>query len=334
MSTFDAPRLCVVIPTYRRRSAVERALQALSRQTLPLRLFEVVVAIDGSDDGTWDFLINFQPPYRLRFAWQHNRGRAAACNLGASMASAELLLFLDDDMAPSPQCLEAHLRAHDSEAFLGIIGAAPIIVERGMPPAAKYMADKFNKHLERLASETQVLSLRGFYTGNFSIRRRDFQSIGGFDEDFSVYGNEDLELSIRLRRAGIRIAYNPQAIAWQHHTKRFAQIARDTINKGRTAVLLASKHPSALIDLQLSKYTSTSLKWRLARSGLLRISDRWSGSQQFVIRLIEQLEWVFARLPHSVYRLALDYFYWVGALDMLRENRARGHGLTILPTSR
>jgi cellulose synthase/poly-beta-1,6-N-acetylglucosamine synthase-like glycosyltransferase len=246
------------------------------------------------------------------------------------MTSAELLLFLDDDMAPAPQCIEAHLRAHDHDPRFGIVGAAPIVLESGMPPAAMYMADKFNTHLERLAEAGHVFSLRDFYTGNFSISRRDFESVGGFDEDFSVYGNEDLELSIRLRRAGIRITYGPEAIAWQHHTKPIAQLALDTINKGRTAVLLTSKHPSALKELKLGTYNSASLKWRLARAGLLRMSARWTGLPRLMIRLVERSERLFARLPHGVYRLVLDYFYWLGALDMLRDDRDRRRGLTAL----
>src|SRR4051812_8618211 len=45
-------RISVVIPTYQRRASVQRALRALSRQTLQPEYYEVIVAIDGSTDGT------------------------------------------------------------------------------------------------------------------------------------------------------------------------------------------------------------------------------------------------------------------------------------------
>jgi hypothetical protein len=53
--------------------------------------------------------------------------------------------------------------------------------------------------------------------------------------------------------------------------------------------------------------------------------------RRLVIRAVEHSEGRFAPLPHSVYRLVLDYFYWVGALDMLRENRGRRRIATALP---
>src|SRR5262249_49210070 len=151
------------------------------------------------------------------------------------------------------------------------------------PPATKYMGAKFNRHLGRLASVGHKFALRDFYSGHFSIPRAPFLRVGGFDEDFKVYGNEDLELYIRLTRAGIHIIYNPEVVAWQHHTKSFAELARDNIAKGRTAVLLAGKHPEALPELQLGAYRSASLKWRLLRSGLLRLGVAWSGAPSALI---------------------------------------------------
>jgi GT2 family glycosyltransferase len=241
-------------------------------------------------------------------------------------------VLLDDDMEPTPRCLEAHLRAHEFDSHLGVIGAAPVAVDCRAPPATKYMAAKFNRHLERLASIDHSFSLRDFYSGNFSIPRALLLGLGGFDEDFKVYGNEDLELYIRLTRARIRIIYNPEAVAWQHHTKSFAELARDNIAKGRTAVLLAGKHPMALPELQLSAYRSASLKWRLLRLGLLRLSVAWSGAPSALIRSVEQLERLHPPFLGKVYRLALDYFYWTGVLATLRENRRLGRGLTALPS--
>jgi GT2 family glycosyltransferase len=46
------PTLSVVIPTYRRRDSVARVLDALTRQTVPPEEFELIVSIDGSEDGT------------------------------------------------------------------------------------------------------------------------------------------------------------------------------------------------------------------------------------------------------------------------------------------
>jgi GT2 family glycosyltransferase len=328
------PRVSVVMPTYGRRASVERALRALSRQTLHPDQYEVIVSVDGSDDGTREMLAQFRAPYRLRFLWQPNRGRAAACNAGIRLADADLIVLLDDDMEPTAQFLAAHLRIHMTDSSLGVMGAAPIAVDSASPPITQYVAAHFNHHLERLACSDHQFVLRDFYSGNFSIARDMLLAVGAFDEEFTVYGNEDLELSIRLARAGVRLTYNPDAVARQHHTKSFAQLAHDSICRGHTAVLLASKHPTALPDLQLGAYHQASLKWRLLRSGMLRLHALWRGAPGALIGLVEQVERSHPPFLNTLYRLALDYFYWVGVGAALRENQRTGRGLIALPESR
>src|SRR5436853_7654392 len=100
--------LSVVVPTYARAGAVRRLLDALSQQTLDPRRFEVIIAVDGSRDGTLELVAGYDAPHELLSVWQENSGRAAACNLAIGRASAPIVLILDDDMEPSPECLVAH----------------------------------------------------------------------------------------------------------------------------------------------------------------------------------------------------------------------------------
>src|SRR5512143_3855831 len=322
------PHLSVVIPTYNRRASLERALCALARQTLAPETFEVIVAIDGSQDGTREMVAAFAAPYRLSSVWQFNRGRATACNSGIRLAEGEVLVILDDDMEPAPDCLENHRLAHPIDSRLGVMGAVPMRCEATDPPVAAFIADKFNRHLAHLARSDRPLTLRDFYSGHFSIRRDVLLEAGLFDEAFRIYGNEDLELSLRLTKAGVTLVYIPQALAYQHYSKDFAALARDTIAKGRTAVLLASKHPDALPALQLSAYDQGSWRWRSARGVLLALSQLWTALPEKVIAIVRWLERRRAAHLHLTYRFVLDYLYWLGAQAALRENQCTGHGLT------
>jgi GT2 family glycosyltransferase len=292
--------------------------------------YEVIVSIDGSLDGTREMVSSFLAPYRLDYIWQSNQGRAAACNAGIRIAQGDVLVILDDDMEPSPDCLERHSNAHPDSSRFGVMGAVPMYCEKTDPPVAAYIAAKFNRHLDNLARSDHQLVLRDFYSGHFSIRRAVLMEVGLFDEAFRIYGNEDLELSLRLRKSGVTLIYAPETLAHQRYSKDFAGLARDTIAKGRTAVLLASKHPEVLPDLQLSAYQQGSWQWRLARAGLLALS-RWSPSTpERVIALIQLLEQYHVRQLHLYYRFVLDYLYWLGVQLALRENRQMGQGLTSL----
>jgi len=326
----SSPNISIIIPTYRRRDSIARCLRALQQQTLPAERYEVIVVVDGAEDGTRELVAEFRAPYQLQGIWQPNGGRAAAINQGLRAASGMLLILLDDDMEPAEGFVAAHWQAHRAAGRLGVMGAAPIILTKAAPPlVTHYIGPKFNQHLERLARPDHSLVLRDFYSGNFSVQRAVLLEVGGFDEAFKVYGNEDLELSYRLTRAGVRLAYCAEALAFQHYTKDFCALARDTIAKGQTAVLLASKHPETLPELQLSQYKGASFPWRLLRGAMLRLARHWPRVPLLVVATARALE-PLAPGRWLRYRLTLDYCYWVGAEAALCENRRAGQGLRSL----
>jgi GT2 family glycosyltransferase len=320
-----AAELSVVVPTCERRDAVERLLRALLRQTLPPERFEVLVAIDGSEDGTRELVESFRSPYRLRGLWRPHGGRASACNRGARAATGHVVVFLDDDMEPLPGCLAAHRAAHDGRGRRCVLGAVPVAVPVAERESSlhRYVARKFEAHHRRLAGQGHRFTLRDFYSGNLSIPRSLLLEVGLFDEEFAAYGNEDLELAVRLRRAGVAITFDEDAVAVQHWEKNLARLASDTRAKGETVVLLARKHPDALPELQLSRYANAGLVWRLARAALV-----WAGPAPGWARAVIAFTTLLDRIrfPRTIlyYRLVLDSFYWLGVRSALRRGGSRG----------
>jgi len=314
----DGVQVSVVIPTYGRRLSVERALRALARQTVPAQEFEVVVVANGPDDGTTALLTAFAAPFALRPLRREQPGRAGACNQGIAAAAGDLVVLLDDDMEPVPGFLAAHRRAH-REARRGVVGAAPVVLGPAASPAAGYIAARFERHLAKLATPGHRFGVRDFYSGNFSIHRADLIAAGLFDEGFTEYGNEDLELSRRLVRAGIRLVFCTEALAHQHYDKDFADLARDTMAKGRTAVLFGRRHPEVLPDLKLSTFREGSRRHRLARAAVLALGRVWPGTPDALIALVQGLERRRPARLHKLYSLALDCCYWLGVRSAERE---------------
>ena len=285
MTEASAPAISVVIPTLQRRASLERLLRALTEQTLPVASYEVIVAMDGSDDGSREMLEGYTAPYRLRWTWHATRGRAATCNAGLAQALGRLVLFLDDDMEPSPRCLEAHRSAHGDDPRLGVVGAAPVVHDASSDAVVQYIGRKFERHLAKLARPGHEFALRDFYSGNFSVGRELLLGVGGFDEEFRLYGNEDLELSLRLGRAGVRLIFSAEALAHQHYAKDLAGLARDNFAKGRTALQLARKHPETLPHLKLGDPDTGSALKRTARDTLLVLTRLWPGLPPALIRV-------------------------------------------------
>ncbi|HKX19326.1 MAG TPA: glycosyltransferase family 2 protein [bacterium] len=315
--------ISVIVPTRQRREAVRRLLAALGRQTLAADRFEVIVSVDGSNDGTSEMLDQLPTSYALRRVFQPHGGRAAACNAGVRAAQGETVVLLDDDMAPVPECLSAHLCAHAAHPRTGVLGAVPVEIGESVPPVAAYIADRFGRHLAKISAPGYSFQVRDFYSGNFSIRRDLLVDVGLFDEAFTIYGNEDIDLWLRLARAGVGLRYSAAAIAYQCYSKTFADLARDTIAKGRTSVLLATKHPQAFSGLRLATLHSASPRWRVARGALVSLSLWCPAVPVGVMRVVTVAERRRPRHLRRIYDFALDYFYWLGAYQALHEGGLR-----------
>jgi glycosyltransferase involved in cell wall biosynthesis len=317
------PAVSVIIPTYQRRDSVHRLLTALAHQDLTPDRFEVILVIDGSDDGTEELAYGLTLPYALYVVAHSNRGRARTRNAGIAAARGELLVMLDDDMEPHPGCLSGHVAAHPPGVRRCVVGAAPIEPAAGASPCSVYVAWKFNEHLARLERPDHRFVVQDFYSGNISIPRELLLEVGTFEESFSAYGNEDLELGLRLRGAGVDIRYDATAAARQHHDKDFVALAADMRAAGRTAVQFAVQHPEVLEHLPIGDAREPWPGWHRMRGLLVAIGRRSPLAVRAVVALTHWLERRRLRRVVLYYRHVLELFYWMGARDALDEPWAR-----------
>ena len=316
----EAPAVSVIIPTHQRRESLRRTLDSLRNQSVPAATYEVVVGVDGSTDGTREMLDDHPASYPLRSVALPHRGRAAACNAAIREASADILIVLDDDMEVVPEFVERHRAHHPPHTRSCVMGAVPVLVERGSPLAARYVEAKFAAHMERLGDRGHRELPRSFYSGNTSMRAELFRDAGGFDESFTAYGNEDVELAQRLRAAGASIEYDPLAVAHQRYEKDLRGLAVDTFAKGGTTVLLAAAHPDIFGSLRLAEPRESSRPWLAARAVLLaltRLDRRIAGALFGAASLLERLGLWRAPL---FYRAVLDYSFWAGVDDRLGDS--------------
>ena len=103
-------RVTLVLPHYESQTELNNTLAALTRQTYPLDLMEVIIADDGS--STAPEIPEIAAPLDVTVHVQEDRGfgLARARNLGARVATGEILIFIDCDMIPERQHVEAHAR--------------------------------------------------------------------------------------------------------------------------------------------------------------------------------------------------------------------------------
>jgi len=314
-------KVSIIIPTFQRCDSVKRALTALSSQTFPHDSFEVIVSIDGSDDGTREMVEEFDAPFRLRGLWEPNSGRATACNRGVKAAEGNLLIILDDDMEPSRQLIEAHYSAHTDDSKHGVLGAAPILINESSTLAARYIAAEFNSRQDKISDPHYNFRIWDFYGANFSIRRDILIEAGAFNESFKVYGYEDIELAQRLIKTGVKFAFSPDALCIQHYEDDFRNLAKKTINGGKMAVLLVSLHPETFFELNFCNYNCVGWKWRTLRLCLIWLGMLVPASTSAIVSLVNLFGKSSPKTQEKLCSLAMDYFFWLGVWSAVRGDK-------------
>lgn len=210
------PDISVVINTRDHPESLEKCLRALEKQTADPAAWEVVAVDDGSKSPqALRPAQRFPGPAPCRTVRIAPSGRAAARNAGVRHASAPLVLFLGDDIMAAPDLIERHLEAHATRL------PAPVAVTGHVVDATETPSVVFAKWWNNLLlhdiPDPENAGFARFYTCNASAPRQAILDAGGFDENFQLYGWEDIDLGFRLERLGLRVVYESAARATHRH---------------------------------------------------------------------------------------------------------------------
>jgi GT2 family glycosyltransferase len=255
--------LSVIIATYNRAERLKCCLDALGKQTLASSSFEVVVVVDGANDGTMQMLRGYRPPFPLRVVWQQNSGQAVALNRGIEEARGRYCLFLDDDIIASPETLAEHLRAQQSPGDIVAVGQLTLKLPKNAGWYARAFAEGWRRHYDALNRGQAGLTWEGCYSGNMSAPRRALLTYGGFDA--GLPRGFDVELAYRLEESGCTLRYLRAAIGCQDERKGFQELSRDAEAAGEALLhLCATKRVPCASALQ-SFRSGDALKIRVTR---------------------------------------------------------------------
>ena len=261
----------VVIPTYNRQPILEKCLLALEAQVLGessvVRDYEIVLVDDGSDDDTlpWLEMSKTQLPH-VRVFQQEHQGPAAARNLGVQKALGDKIIFIDSDLVVTENFLQAHADALveggkklGSDRFF-TYGAVINTCNFSNPTAEPYKITDF--------------SAAFFATGNVAIPKYWLEKAGLFDNSFQLYGWEDLELGVRLKKLGLQLIKCPAAVGYHWHPafslKEIPNLIDKEIQRGRMGVLFYQKHSTWEVRMMIQMTWLHRLLWGiLSVNGLL-----------------------------------------------------------------
>jgi hypothetical protein len=219
----------VVIVSWNTRDLLLDCIDSLVAQTRHATL-ELIVVDNGSHDGSADALADARPTVRL-IRNAENRGFARACNQGLSIATGDYLCLVNSDIKALDGVIDrmwAYLQDHPEIGALApkTVGrdlqlrrncrdyptlrneaAQLLFLTRLFPGVKAFRGRTLHDYDYSTPSDIEVLS------GCFlMVPRRVWEEVGGLDERFFIYA-EDTDWSKRIKDAGWRVVYYPQAQA-------------------------------------------------------------------------------------------------------------------------
>ncbi|HEY1653847.1 MAG TPA: glycosyltransferase [Candidatus Tumulicola sp.] len=290
--TSDQLDVSVVIPTYNRLDTLAHVVPTLLASDLAPERFELLVCDSNSTDGTAAYLAAVAAEHpNVRHLPGAYGGRAAARNAGIAAASGTVVVFNDADILASPDLLARHLEHHRQRRGIAVVGWE-VQVKNLDDYARKRDHPTERGHLH--PPSRKRLSWLYFLTGNASVRREDLLRAGGFDESFTGYGHEDLELGYRLSKAGIEIVYESRAVNYHCQDVALGDQVEKMRLAGRSTVRFYRKHPDFAVRLNLGMTpVSLGLHALLTRAPyLLGYFDKRAGKSKFARDLVQQYYYV------------------------------------------
>ena len=167
-----------------------------------------------------------------------NSGFSRSCNYGAQQAEGEFLVFLNNDTRVGNGWLEQLTETISKDRNIWAVGAKCIYPDQTIQHAGVAFPDFFQYNLYHIYKDAPAFFPLSDYEKDFKcvtaacfiIRRCDFEFLNGFDEHYRN-GFEDVDLCLRISRAGKRIVYQPRCEIIHYESKSEGRFDRSTENK-------------------------------------------------------------------------------------------------------
>lgn len=230
----------LLIPTWNEEDHIGECLASVVAQTYPLRAMEVLVVDGGSTDRTREIVEEWTSRIPgLRLVDNPKRIQAVALNLGMKAASHDLVVRLDAHTVYADNYVKASVDAYRSAGATMVggpmrpRGATPFGEAVAIATTSRIGVGPGRFHFADAAGDVDTV-----YLGAFD--RKDVLALGGYDENFAV--GEDHELNLRITQSGGRIVLDPAITSWYTPRSTPRELWRQYFRYGQAKAATLRKH--------------------------------------------------------------------------------------------
>ena len=223
--------LSIVIPVYNGAELLSEylpvLLKVLEDENFP---YEIIVVDDGSNK-----ILEIKYPHTRVLRLNKNYGFAHACNAGAKESQYPRILFLNTDVKVAPGFLPPLLKHFDDQTVFAVSPRIIIPEENNYNEAVTAAYLRGSNLIFKIGTKKDLLHPQEilYACGAALLVDKDkFWEIGGFDELYSPFYWEDLDLSYQAWKRGYRVIYEPKSTVFHMHSKTIKSFRRHSFIQG------------------------------------------------------------------------------------------------------
>jgi glucosyl-dolichyl phosphate glucuronosyltransferase len=223
--------LCsIIIPTFNRSSSLITTIGSLLSLYSEPTTYEIIVVDNASTDDTKQkvqTIIDQNPQNRIRYFYESIPGSLSGRHNGALQSTADILIFIDDDIKVAPEWLDALIETFQ-DPDVHLVGGKNLPQFESQPPdwldAFWFKEGERNwcAYLSILDFGDQLTEIDPLYVWslNYAIRRETLIGLGGFHPDYvpkpfeQFQGDGETGLAWKVQASGSKIIYQPRAIVY------------------------------------------------------------------------------------------------------------------------
>lgn len=214
----ESSRVSVLVPAWNEEVGIVTTLETLLRSDY--KNTELLVIDNASTDETakraQDFITDYyqnidrdSPHIDIVYLYEGNQGKGHALNKGIQQAQGEIIISIDGDCSVTPGAVSAFVDAFVDPKVMAAVGNVKIGNTDSILGIIQYLEFLFSFYFKKCDSIFNTIYIIGGAAGAF--RKEVFQQIGGYSTKNIT---EDIELSIRIQKAGMKIVYVSDALVY------------------------------------------------------------------------------------------------------------------------
>lgn len=269
----EQPKISIIIPVRNAERTLEKTFEYLFRLNYPRDKMELVIADGGSSDKTVEVIKNWQGKYPfIKLVEIPNcPSPGFARNRALEIVTGEFIFFTDGDCAPAPEWINIILKHFQNDPEIAVVGGEVFthVVEKDnviesyceqtgfLGVAGRYwfmnIQEGYFPPISDL-SPSEVSGHRAFYfaTANAAYRKSIMDKLGL--KFWHEPTGEDIELSLRVRKAGYKLYFAPQASVEHMHRASLEALKKVWVGYGKGHPVLVHTHAKKGIEIVLQNF--------------------------------------------------------------------------------